>query len=221
MRLGIATRPSTLTGRPDQGGNSKTIPGPQHQKAENTIACRSEKHPCGSSTKPKNWHAHSGSQTSSQDWCSNHTGKTMGSDSLLKLLHDNGYHDATVHGIRSTFTDWAAKQEKASGESCPSRQKRRPILPNPSLPRENRPHARLGRTPRHLTPREPSQPRRGDSHQPPTTAPNSRLLRHYPVYQPRHPPMTNQPNRQKNVNKEVTEQETPGRRACSCGADGT
>ena len=39
------------------------------------------------------------------------TGKIMGSGSLIKLLHDNGFHDATVHGIRSTFTDWAAKQD--------------------------------------------------------------------------------------------------------------
>ena len=39
------------------------------------------------------------------------TGKIMGSGSLLKLLHDNEFHDATVHGIRSTFTDWAAKHD--------------------------------------------------------------------------------------------------------------
>ena len=36
------------------------------------------------------------------------TGTIMGSRSLLKLLHDNGIHDATVHGIRSTFMDSAA-----------------------------------------------------------------------------------------------------------------
>ena len=36
------------------------------------------------------------------------TGKTMGSGSLTKLFHANG-NDATVHGIRSTFMDWAAE----------------------------------------------------------------------------------------------------------------
>ena len=39
------------------------------------------------------------------------TGKIMGSGSLIKLLHDNEFPDATVHGIRSTFTDWAAKHD--------------------------------------------------------------------------------------------------------------
>lgn len=38
-------------------------------------------------------------------------GKTMGSGSLIKLLHDNGYHDATVRGIRSTFMDWAGSRD--------------------------------------------------------------------------------------------------------------
>ena len=82
------------------------------------------------------------------------TGKIMGSGSLLKLLHDNGLHDATVHGIRSTFMDWGSDtRRKTTSSRCrPSPRKRRPILPNPSLPREDRPHARLGKKPRTLTP---------------------------------------------------------------------
>ena len=36
------------------------------------------------------------------------TGRVMHSGSLTKLLRDNGIDDATVHGIRSTFMDWAA-----------------------------------------------------------------------------------------------------------------
>ncbi len=37
-------------------------------------------------------------------------GKIMSSDSLAKLLRDNG-HDTVPHGLRSSFTDWCAENE--------------------------------------------------------------------------------------------------------------
>ena len=37
-------------------------------------------------------------------------GKVMHSDILLKLLQNNGI-DATVHGMRSSFMDWAAEHK--------------------------------------------------------------------------------------------------------------
>ena len=39
------------------------------------------------------------------------TGKTLHSGSLTKLLKDNGIENTTVHGIRSTFMDWAANHD--------------------------------------------------------------------------------------------------------------
>ena len=160
------------------------------------------------------------------------TGKIMGSGSLLKLLHENGFHDATVHGIRSTFTDWAEKRgvrrrvSNAALAHVRDHPYRRTRFYDDRVDLMQDWAEHLGsRTPRHLTPDRNSHNKIRRFPQPPTSAqsiaPDPKLSRHNPIHQLRDSPMTIQPNRQENIAKVVTQQDTPGRYPCSCGADGT
>ena len=155
------------------------------------------------------------------------TGKTMGSGSLTKLLHDNG-NDATVHGIRSTFMDWAATHgvKLRVADAALAHGKDNAYYRTRHSSTRGSTHERLGKTSRHLTPlRKPPHPPRPSPANHPQTRNRSLLTLNSrditPSTNPRDPPMTIQPNRQENINKVVTRQDNPGRWASFRGADGT